>query len=121
MRDELPRVERPHLILPERTRPWHRRLVAGGGTNSASSCSCSMSTSFDHSMEGKAIESSTGWDASTKELRSKAPRDEQQDRFKEIMGRSLLITGVLLAAAAASFRAFSRAAVAGEQDLGTIP
>jgi len=67
-------------------------------------------------MEGKAIlESSTGWGASTRELRSKDPRDER-GRLKEIIGRSSFITG-----AAASFRAFSRAAVAGEQDSQAIP
>jgi hypothetical protein len=112
MRDELSRVERLYLILPERTRPRHRRLAVGGGINSASS---SESISFDHSIEGKAIEYLTGWDASTRELRSKDSRDER-DRLKEIMGRSLLITG-----AAASFRIFSRAAVAGEQDLQAFP
>jgi hypothetical protein len=60
-------------------------------------------------MEGKAIESSTGCEASTSELKSKDP---EKERLKEIMGRSLLITGV-----AAILRACSRAAVAGEHDL----
>lgn len=64
-------------------------------------------------MEGKAIESSTGCEASTSELKSKDPVNE---RLKEIMGRSLLITGV-----AAILRACSRAAVAGEHGLGAIP
>jgi hypothetical protein len=95
-------------------------LAAGGAINSAS-YSESISSSIDHSMEGKAIEeeeedSSTIGDASTKELRSKGPKDER-DRLKEIIGRSSPIS---MTEVAASSRALSRAAVAGEQDLEAI-
>jgi hypothetical protein len=87
---------------------------SGGAMNSASSSDSSIS--FDHSMEGKATESLTGWwDALTKQLRSKDPTQDERDRLKEIIGRSLLMTEV-----PASSRAFSRATVAGEQDLEAI-
>jgi hypothetical protein len=73
-------------------------------------------------MEGKAIEkeeSSTIGDTSTKELRSKGPiKDHERDRLKEIiLGRS---SPILMTEVAASSRALSRAAVAGEQDLEAI-
>lgn len=109
MRDELPRDTRSEDLCSLRASPRQRRLAGGEGD----SMSSSKSKSLDHSMEGKAIESSTGCEASTRALKSKDPANE---RLKDIIGRSLLITGV-----AAILRACSRAAVAGEHDLGAIP
>jgi hypothetical protein len=67
-------------------------LAAGGAINSASS-SESISSSFDHSMEGKAIEeeeSLTIGDTSTKELRSKGPKDERDRALERDHTRALL-------------------------------
>ena len=69
-------------------------------------------------MDGKAIESSTGWDASTKKLRSKDPRRDERGRLRDIKGRSLFMTEAAVTSRA--FSRFSRAAVAGKQDLEAI-
>jgi hypothetical protein len=113
MRDELPRDTRSEDLCSVRASPRHRRLAGGVARYSLSE---SESISLDHSMEGKAIESLTGCEASTSELKSKDPANERERFLKEIMGHSLLITGVV----AAILRACSRAAVAGEHDLGAM-
>jgi hypothetical protein len=91
-----------------RDNPQHLRLTGGQAISSSSS-----ESSKSHSMEGKAIDASTFWDASSKTLISKEKLE--RDRFKLcalIMGFSLLTTGVGL-----KHSAFSRASVAGEETL----
>ena len=110
-------VDKSKDALLERAKPRHRRLEGGGEENSSSS---SASSNAGNSMVGKAIESSNCWEASAKELISKLSNEPTNDRdrfkfFVQIMGVSLLITGV-----SRILSAFSRASVAGEKELEVV-
>ena len=75
----------------ERDKPRQRRLASGGETKISSESSSSKL----HSIDGKAIESSTCLLASSKALMSNEPKPDL-GRFKffaQIMGFSLLRTG----------------------------
>ena len=100
----LQKDERSREAWLERFNPLQRRFAGDGRTSSSSS----TSSLKDHSMDGKAIESSTSSEASWKTLISKDSSDDDLDRFKddddesdddfvqekEIIGLFLLITGV---------------------------
>ena len=107
------RDERSKEALLERDKPRQRRLEAGGVMESSSS----ESSNPGNSMDGKAIESSSCWEASAKTLMSKLSKEPmvERDRFRffvQIMGFSRLMTGVC-----STLSAFSRAAVAGEKEV----
>jgi hypothetical protein len=83
-------VERSRDASLERDKPRHRRLTSGGETKSSSESSSSKL----HSIDGKAMESSTRLLASSKALMSNEPKPDL-DRFNffvQIMGFSLLRT-----------------------------
>ena len=93
-----------------RVNPRHRRLAAGGLAYSSSSSESKVGNSID----GKAIESSSCCEASTKTLISKDPMVER-DRLSlwvQIIGLLSLTIGNRV-----SLRDISRASVAGEMDL----
>jgi hypothetical protein len=98
----------------ERTKPRHRRF-AGGGFAAKSSSSVSESIS-GHSMVGKAMDSSTCWEACANALMSKLSKEPiwERDRFKSfvlIMAFFSLITAVSLRL----LRILSRASLAGDK------
>jgi hypothetical protein len=98
----------------ERTKPRHRRF-AGGGFAAKSSSSVSKESMSGHSMVGKAMDSSTCWEACANALMSKLSKEPiwWRDRFKFvlIMGFLSLVTAVSLRL----LRTLSRASLAGDK------
>ena len=95
--DDTPRITERSADPFDRTSPRHRRFADGSRSKLSSSASDS---SKDHAISGKAIDSSTCFDALTKSLMSKEVLSNnpilvvERDRFKlfeEIIGRCMVL------------------------------